>query len=257
MIRRTALNAIIAIGFLLALSLGALAQNDVKPAIQRLPFVSPIFGDNMVLQRGKVNTISGWSDPGDKVQIDIAGNHAFGVAGADGHWQLKIQPPPAGGPYTLAIKGHQTVELRNVLVGDVWLCGGQSNMQVSLRSVRNAEEEIKAASYPEIRFFTVAAHPAYHHTDAPQGSWKVVSPETADRVSAVAYTLHSRCSEKFTFPSVWSWMPWAELPQRPGRVPPRCARSRTLMSLWRNWKNWPQPGRAGIRKLRHALVCPV
>ena len=60
-------------------------------------------------------------------------------------------------------------------------------MQVSLRSARNGEEEIKAANYPEIRFFNVAAHPAYHHTNVPEGSWKVVSPETADQVSAVAY----------------------------------------------------------------------
>ena len=200
MIRRTALKAIVAIAFLLSLSCCALAQNDPIAAIQSLPFVSPIFGDNMVLQRGKANTIWGWSDPGDKVQVDIADKPASGVAGADGHWQVRIQPPPSGGPYTLAIKGHQTVELRNVMVGDVWLCGGQSNMQVSLRSARNAEEEIKAANYPEIRFFTVAPHPAYHHTDVPQGSWKVVSPETADRVSAVAYYFVRKVQQEIHIP---------------------------------------------------------
>ncbi len=200
MICRTAFKAIVAIAFLFALSCGVLAQNGDKAAVQPLPFVSPIFGDNMVLQRGKTNTIWGWSDPGDKVQIDIAGNHATGVAGVDGRWMVKIQPPPAGGPYSLTIKGHQTVELRNVLVGDVWLCGGQSNMQVSLRSVLNAEEEIKAASYPEIRFFTVAAHPAYHHTDVPQGSWKVVSPENADRVSAVAYYFARKVQREIHIP---------------------------------------------------------
>src|SRR5208283_4517350 len=168
---RPALKAIAATAFLLSLHGGALAQNDLKAAIQPLPFVSPLFGDNMVLQRGKANTIWGWSDPGDKVRVEIAGKYASGVAEADGHWQVEIQPPPSGGPYTLTIKGHQTVELQNVLVGDVWLCGGQSNMQVGLRFVRNGEEEIKAADYPEIRFFTVAAHPAYHHTDVPKGNW--------------------------------------------------------------------------------------
>jgi len=200
MILRRALKAIVATIFLLSLSTCALAQKDVRAAIQPLPFVSPIFGDNMVLQRGKTNTIWGWSDPGDKVQVEIAGQHASSVAGADGQWQLEIQPPPSGGPYTLTIKGHQTVEFQNVLVGDVWLCGGQSNMQVSLRSARNGEEEINRANYPEIRFFTVAAHPAYHHTYVPQGSWKVVTPETSDRVSAVAYYFARKVQQEIHIP---------------------------------------------------------
>ncbi len=200
MILRSALKAIVATIFLLSLSTSALAQKDVRAAIQPLPFVSPIFGDNMVLQRGKTNTIWGWSDPGDKVQVEIAGQHASSVAGADGQWQLEIQPPPSGGPYTLTIKGHQTVEFQNVLVGDVWLCGGQSNMQVSLRSARNGEEEINRANYPEIRFFTVAAHPAYHYTYVPQGSWKVVTPETSDRVSAVAYYFARKVQQELHIP---------------------------------------------------------
>ena len=65
-----------------------------------LPYLSPIFGDNMVLQRGKPNTIWGWSDPGDEVRVEIAGKTASGVAGADRRWQVKMQPPRAGGPYT-------------------------------------------------------------------------------------------------------------------------------------------------------------
>ncbi len=197
---RPALKAIAATALLLSLHCGALAQIDPKARVQPLPFVSPVFGDNMVLQRGKANTIWGWSDPGDKVRVEIVGKHASGIAGADGHWQVRIQPPPSGGPYTLTIKGHQTVELQNVLVGDVWLCGGQSNMQVGLRFVRNGEEEIKAADYPEIRFFTVSAHPAYHHTDFPQGSWKVVSPETSDRVSAVAYYFARKVQQEIHIP---------------------------------------------------------
>ena len=100
---------------------------------------------------------------------------------------MKIQPPPAGGPYTVKITGRETVELHNVLVGDVWLCGGQSNMGLPLRFARNGAEEAKAANYPDIRFFTVAGHPAYHHTDLIEGKWSVVSPQTAEWVSAVGY----------------------------------------------------------------------
>ena len=200
MIPRKALILAIEVGFVLSLACSALAQNSSEPALRPLPFVSTIFGDNMVLQRGKKNTIWGWSDPGDKVRVEIAGKHASCIAGPDRRWQVKMQPPAVGGPYTIKISGHQSVELHNVLVGDVWLCGGQSNMQVPLRFARNGEEEVKAANFPEIRFFSVGPHPAYHHTDVVEGSWKVVSPETADHVSAVAYYFAHKVQQEIHVP---------------------------------------------------------
>ena len=166
---------------------GAAAQPAPAAAAEPLPFVSAIFGDNMVLQRGKLDTIWGWSQAGDNVRVEIGGHAVVGVAGSDGRWQVKIDPPKAGGPYTLKIAGHQSVELKNIMVGDVWLCGGQSNMQVPLRFTLNGEDEVKAANYPEIRYFTVAQHVAYRHSDMVEGSWKVVSPDTASFMSAVAY----------------------------------------------------------------------
>ena len=165
----------------------ALAQFPQDKAAKPLPIVSPIFGDNMVLQRGKPDTIWGWSDPGDTVKVQIADKSASGVAGPDRRWQVKIDPPPAGGPYTVKITGHQSAELKNVMVGDVWLCSGQSNMQFALRQANNGTEEVKAANYPEIRFFTVGGGAAYHPLEIPVGSWRVVSPDTAASVSAVAY----------------------------------------------------------------------
>lgn len=151
------------------------------------PFVSPIFGDNMVLQRGKKNALWGWSEPGDKIQVQIGDKTASAVAGADRRWQVKIDPPAVGGPYVVKIAGRETVELHNVLVGDVWLCAGQSNMAVSLRFARNGAEEIKAADAPDIRFFSVAQHSAYRPADTVDGKWMAVSPQTADKVSAVAF----------------------------------------------------------------------
>lgn len=140
--------------WLLALAGGILcAQTTEVTAPASPPFVSPIFGDNMVLQRGKPNPIWGWSEPGDNVRVEIQGRSATAVAGPDGRWQVKLDPPPAGGPYTIKISGQQSVVLHEVLVGDVWLCGGQSNMQFPLRGARNGETEVKAASHPEIRFF--------------------------------------------------------------------------------------------------------
>jgi sialate O-acetylesterase len=187
MIRRIALSLALSIGFLPAPGCGAFAQDAPHEAAKPLPFVSPIFGDNMVLQRGKANTIWGWSEPGDAVRVEIGESTASGVAGTDRRWQVVIQPPPAGGPYTIKITGHQSVVLQNVLVGDVWICGGQSNMQLSLSNTRTGPEDAKAANDPQIRFFSVAPHTAYHHVDVAAGAWNVLSPETAGRVSAVGY----------------------------------------------------------------------
>ena len=172
------------------------------PAVgaKNLPFVSPIFVDNMVLQRDKPDAIWGWSDPGDTVRVEIGENSATATAGPDRRWQVEIQPPASGGPYTVKIVGHQTIELHNVLVGDVWLCGGQSNMGLRLRFTNHADEEIKAANYPGIRFFTVQGHPAYHHVDVIQGDWRVVSPETASWISAVGYYFARKVREQIHVP---------------------------------------------------------
>src|SRR6185503_11829717 len=175
-------------------------QVGASAAAKPLPFVSPIFGDNMVLQRGKPDTIWGWSDPGDKVQVQIADHSATSIAGADHRWQVKIQPPAPGGPYTVKITGHQTVELHNVLVGDVWIGGGQSNMGLPLRFTKNADNEIKAANYPDIRFFSVQGHPAYHHVDVIEGTWRIVSPESANWISAVGYYFARRVQQDVHVP---------------------------------------------------------
>jgi len=154
------------------------------------PFVSPMFGDNMVLQRGKPNTIWGWSKPDDVIHVEIAGHTAKAAAGADGRWQVRIEPPAAGGPYTLTIVGAQHVELHEVLVGDVWLCGGQSNMELGLARTRNGAEEVAAANHPEIRLFKVQSHAAYSPATVVQGRWKICSPQTVAEdggFSAVAY----------------------------------------------------------------------
>ena len=185
---------------LLLLLSRSVAQTASPVTLKPLPFVSTIFGDNMVLQRDKTDIVWGWSEPGDKVDVEIAGKTTSTVAGSDHRWEAKISPPPAGGPYTVTIKSRQTIELHNVLVGDVWLCGGQSNMQVGLIRARDGDTEVKSANYPEIRFFAVAGHAAYHHTDNVEGSWRIVTPETADHVSAVAYYFARKVQQEIHVP---------------------------------------------------------
>ncbi len=166
-----------------------------------LPFVSTIFGDNMVLQRGKPDAIWGWAAPGDSVHVQIGNESATGVAAVDHRWQVKISPPPTGGPYTMKITdGRQTAEFHNVMVGDVWICGGQSNMELPLRFTDNAAEVAKQANYPNIRYFTVGDHTAYHPTYTLKGSWKVVTPKTADWLSAVGFYFGLKLEQELHVP---------------------------------------------------------
>lgn len=181
-------------------SAAAAASPAANPSPSQLPLVSPIFGDNMVLQRGKANTLWGWSEPGDKIRVEIGEARATGVAGSNRRWEVKIQPPPAGGPYTVRIIGRETLELHNVLVGDVWLCGGQSNMGLPLRFTRNGAEVAKTANHPDIRFVIVAGHPAYRHTDLASGKWSAVTPETADWISAVAFYFARKVQSQMHIP---------------------------------------------------------
>ena len=188
----------------LALACGSAFAQPPQAAAQ-LPFVSPIFGDNMVLQREKPNAIWGWSQPGDSVRVEIGENSATATAGADGKWQARIQPPPAGGPYTVKIAGgQQTLELHDVLVGDVWICAGQSNMQFGLRQARNGVEEIKNANYPDIRYYVAGERVSYSPVSVPRGSWRVVSPTTLGGgpggISAAAYFFARKVRESVHVP---------------------------------------------------------
>ena len=157
--------------------------------------------------------------------VEIAGKSATGMAGADRRWQVKIRAAARGGPYTVKIIGRQNVELHNVLVGDVWLCGGQSNMEVPLRFAANGDEEVKAANYPGDSFLRGCAARGLPSPDIVGGTWKVVSPETADAgFRRWRTTLRAGYSRISTFPSAWSWMPSAERRRRPGRARRRCNR---------------------------------
>ncbi|UCG50134.1 MAG: hypothetical protein JSU94_10160 [Phycisphaerales bacterium] len=152
----------------------------------RLPAV---IGDNMVLQGGGKAPIWGWAEPKELVTVRIgAGAKARTVrAGEDGRWMLKIDVPDAGGPYEMTIRGKNTITVRNILVGEVWVCSGQSNMQWPVQRAANSAQEIAAADYPKIRLFTVQRKVA----DSPQsdctGQWAECSSATAGGFSAVAY----------------------------------------------------------------------
>ena len=181
------------VGFKALLLAGALVGSAATPAPgPPLPFLSPMFGDNMVLQRGKTNAFWGWTKPGEAIRVEVGGHTATAVAGSDGRWEARVEPPPAGGPYLVKIEGPQRVELKDVAVGDVWLCGGQSNMYLGLGQARDGAEEVKRADHPDLRLFMVQQQVAYSAAAVLRGTWRKCTPQTvaeggAGGFSAVAY----------------------------------------------------------------------
>jgi sialate O-acetylesterase len=152
----------------------------------RLPAV---IGDNMVLQRGEKVSIWGWADPGEEVTVAVSWSTMKWSVTADkkGEWSFKMNSPKTGGPYEMTLSGKNEINLGNILSGEVWVCSGQSNMQWSVKASANAEEEIAAADYPNIRLFTVTRKVAQKPQKDCQGSWSSCSPETVPGFTAVGY----------------------------------------------------------------------
>lgn len=162
-------------------------------------FVHALFQDHMVLQRDAAVPVWGWTKAGEKVTVVCAGQTVAATAGADGKWIARLAPMSAGGPHTLTVTGPETRTIADVLVGDVWLCAGQSNMAGS----GPAKEDAEAANFPHIRLFNNnpganeydGADPFDDLADAKAG-WKVCTPDAARQWSRVAFyfgrSLHDR-----------------------------------------------------------------
>ncbi len=179
---------------LAALSIAVLTLAPLESASAQAarPFLSPMFTDNMVLQRGILAPVWGWTTPGQKVTVSMEGRTASTTADATGRWIARLGPFTAGGPYTLSVAGPQNISLKNVLVGDVWICSGQSNMEMGIGQVNNAKEEIASAEYPQIRLFTVQKTIALEPRNTVIGQWDLCTPTTVSSggwggFSAVAY----------------------------------------------------------------------
>ncbi len=149
-----------------------------------------LLSDHMVLQQQSEARFWGWADAGEKVEVRgswAEASSGSATAGDDGRWKTTLRTPKAGGPYTVTVKGENTIILENVLIGEVWVCSGQSNMEFRLKSVTDAEHEIAEAGYPRIRQFHVNGACAAHPADDVSGCWNECTPASAAGFSAVAY----------------------------------------------------------------------
>ena len=197
--------------FTAAVLLGASALPALADV--RLP---AIFGDHMVLQQSIDLPVWGKADPGEAVMVSLCGQTVHTTAGADGKWSVKLAPLKASAqPVSMTVSGHNTVTFQDVLVGDVWIASGQSNMVFGMSNAHNSIEEVPKASHPTIRLFLVSPRPSFTPEDdvAPgdpkmplDGHWRVCTPDSVTKeggwggFSAVAYFFGKEIQEKTALP---------------------------------------------------------
>jgi len=181
------------------LFLAGAASADVKPA--------PLFSDHMVLQSGMSVPVWGTASPGEPVAVSFNGQQQRAKAGADGKWMVRLADLKAGGPFEMTVAGANTVTIKDVLVGEVWIGSGQSNMAFTVSKAKaryaglvNEEQVIAAANFPMIRVFMGKEATAYDPQPEVAGKWEVCSPETVPGFSAVAYLFGRNLHKELNVP---------------------------------------------------------
>lgn len=160
-----------------------------------------IFADHMVVQRNERICVWGWARQGDMVKIAMNGRTVKAKTGKDGRWQVWLPAMEAGGPYDMRIQTKkESVTIQDVLVGEVWICSGQSNMEFQLKGVKNADEEIRTAQNSKIRSFDVQKDMARFPQQDVKGNWTICSPQTAGNYSAVGYLFAKEIAEQLQIP---------------------------------------------------------
>jgi sialate O-acetylesterase len=180
-----------------SLAAGSLGASSASADVS----VPRIISDGMVLQQKAPVRLFGRAAPGEKVTVKIGSQSGSATAGASGDWNATLKPLPSGGPYTLTISGKNTLTIKNVLVGEVWVCSGQSNMEWSVANTTGAAEAIAASTDPTVRMFTVTktvqSQPQY---DVAGGIWEAAAPQTTPRFSAVGYYFARALRKKLGVP---------------------------------------------------------
>ena len=207
---------------LAALALGLSARGDVV-----LP---ALISDNMILEQHTRPTIWGKADPNESVTVQLGEDSAQTSAGADGNWSVKLDALKAGGPYNLTVYGKNTVTVRNVAVGEVWVCAGESNMEFKTMAAVNAQEEMAEGDLPMVRVFTVWHAAAAKPVSDCEGAWVACDPNTVRNFSAIGYFFARELNRGMREPigliqSAWgpspaeAWTPRAVLAKDPALRP--------------------------------------
>ena len=164
--------------------------------------LASIFGNSMVLQRDLPVPVWGWADAGEDVTVTLGDQTKKAKTDQDGRWQVKLDALKANADgQTLSVVGNNSIELNDVLIGEVWICSGQSNMEWNLGNSTNGKEEVAAADHPLIRLFNVPGHTTSPVAqDECPGDWQVCKPNSAKGFSAVGYFFGRRLQQELNVP---------------------------------------------------------
>lgn len=182
----------------LAFLLAIYSQSQRASAEVRLP---GFFTNHMVLQQQMKIKVWGWADAGEQIEVSIGNSRGVTKATLDGKWEIEL--PAMDGSYqvhTLTVKGSNTITLNDILIGEVWLCSGQSNMEWTVRSSSNAATEIAEANYPAIRHIKIGRKPNTVPQDDLQSVWEICSPETAGNFTACGYFMARKLLKELDVP---------------------------------------------------------
>ena len=166
----------------------------------RLP---AIIGNHMVLQQKSDVKFWGWCDPSEKIKVNLSSDTTnYNTIGtADGKWLLTIKTPVDGGPYTLTITGSNKIVLDDVLIGETWVCSGQSNMEMNYNwGIKEYTQDVEKAENKRIRFFHIPRLTAMFPQDDTKGSWVVCSPEELKHFSLAGYFFGKKLQENLNVP---------------------------------------------------------
>src|SRR5256884_5376983 len=156
----------------------------LPPAVVAEPRLPHLFTDHMVLQEDMEISVWGWADPQERITVNLGPNTRETVATAEGRWDVSLPAMHAGGPFTLIVRGTKIVEVKDVLLGEVWIASGQSNMTYALGGAAGAAEEDPPAHYPPMRFFSVPQKNCLPpHGNTLQAAWGNSTPATAQLYS--------------------------------------------------------------------------
>ncbi len=159
-----------------------------------------LFSDHVVLQRCRSLPVWGQAEPGEKVTVSLAGRTAETTAGEQGRWMVRLAPLPAGGPHTLTIAGRNTVTVNDVLIGEVWICSGQSNMAMVVRSCGDVTEVLAKSADPQLRLVTVPRAAAIEPKETLPLAWSEAGPDRVANFSAVGYFFGAKLRRELGVP---------------------------------------------------------
>ncbi len=195
-----------------------------------------VFGSGMVVQREIDVPVWGWAEVDEEVTVRFRDQAVTTKAGADGTWSVKLKPVAVGDPGTLSVTGSNTITFTDVLVGEVWVCSGQSNMAMALQSSLDPDLEAASAKFPQIRLFQLPPVTADTPQDNVTASWRVCAPENVSSFSAVGFYFGRQLHQTLNVPVGLIQTAWGGTRAEAWTSPAMMAETKELKPILETWE---------------------